>query len=218
MGCAGSKSDVQEPDLAPGDIEVDIASDSSISQLKAKIKELEKLKMHHNELLFEQAGVTKMLDDTRDELLSATTVEAKAKEDYNFLLRYAMERDADDVYRAMQNTLDKQVLIDILTARTKWQLELISNLFEQKHGVQLKKEMQRNLTTLTGNQTGLGRLLLWVSTDQPERDAQVLSTHIKDMDVIIEVSFVVFSVVFSHFRFANLSYPKSCSPGDSHTY
>ena len=191
MGCQGSKNDIQDSQV-PAELDTDGVCEASSTAMKAKAKELAALKAAYNEVSFEKYGLEKMVQDVREELMSVTGVYTKAKEDYDFLLRYALERDADDVYRALQgNNIDKSVLIDILTARTKWQLELICTYYQEKHGESLIQEIQKKLKTslgvLTGSQSGLGRLLLWVCTDQPERDAQLLDTYHKDTEVIIEV-------------------------------
>mmetsp|Transcript_3601 Transcript_3601/g.5585 ORF Transcript_3601/g.5585 Transcript_3601/m.5585 type:complete len:539 (-) Transcript_3601:148-1764(-) len=192
MGCGGSKDaagDVSVPgELATNESEVEI----NLPDIKGRLKELTSVKLAHNLLLFEKYGIESVLAQCRDELSSLTMTQQKAKDGYEFLLQYAMERDADDVFRALQaSQIDKRVLIDILTSRTKWQLEMIGNIYEKKHNVSLIREIQRNLRTslgrLTGSQSGLGRLLLFVCTDQPERDGQLLTNHIKDMDIIIEI-------------------------------
>jgi hypothetical protein len=188
MGCGGSKksSDV----MVPGDLENSHPEELNMTEVKARVNELYQTKNENNEILLEKVGLDAMLNLCRDELSDLATQQQKSRDNYEFLLRYAMERDADDVYRALQSSqIDKRVIIDILTARTKWQLDQISDIFQKKHNVPLISEIQKRLTkSLTGSQSDLGKLLLYVCMEQPERDSYLLQHQIKDMGIIIEVS------------------------------
>lgn len=193
MGCGGSKakkkSDVAN--LEPEE-EIEIAYKGG-SEVKKRVHTIMALKTRLQRAVFEKCGVEAHIEQSRERLTKLSEGLVKAKESYQTLLNYSMERDADELYRALttSSTTDKRVLIDVLTARTRWQLQLITEAYERKHHVPLLKIIKDSLRTsigiFTGSSSDLGRLLLLVAMDQPERDAQLLYQHTSDFDKIIEV-------------------------------
>lgn len=191
MGCGGSKaakkSDIVDPD------EVEIAYKGG-SEVKKRVHTIMALKARLQKATYEKCGNEFHTTQMREQLSRSSEVVQAAKTEYQNLLNYAMERDADELYRALTSNskADKIVLIDVLTARTKWQMSLITEAYERKHHVPLLKIIKENLRTsigiFTGNNSDLGRLLLLVAMDQPERDAQLLTQHINNFDIITEVS------------------------------
>jgi hypothetical protein len=190
MGCGGSKKDViSNVDVVPPQGNEEPISNNEI---KAQINKVMGLKDINKLVIYEKYGLDRSIELAREKLIGLTVSHQKVKDNYEFLLNYAMERDADDVHRALHGThTDKRVLIDILTARTKWQLELIGVVYERKHNIPLLEDVKNTLRTslgrLTGTQTGLGQLMLYITTDQPERDGRLLQQCIKDHELLIEV-------------------------------
>ena len=193
MGCGGSKAKKKGDVVDPDDIgEVEIAYKGG-SELKKRVHTIMALKTRYQRTMFEKCGIEFYIEQTREQLSRSSEVVHKAKEEYQTLLNEAMERDADELYRALTSNskADKPVLIDVLTARTKWQMSLITEAYERKHHVPLLKIIKENLRTsmglFTGSTSDLGRLLLLIATDQPERDAQLLHQHANNFDIICEV-------------------------------
>lgn len=214
MGCGGSKAKKKSDVAEVPEEEIEIAYKGG-SEVKKRVHTIMALKTRLQRAVFEKCGVEAHIESSRDKLSKLSEGLVKAKEQYQFLLNYAMERDADELFRALtsSSSADKRVLIDVLTARTRWQLGLITEAYERKHHVPLLKIIKDNLRTsigvFTGSNSDLGRLLLLVAMDQPERDAQLLQQHTTDFDKIIEVnawfdhdcllSATLTSVVFSLF-------------------
>lgn len=190
MGCKGSKNDVlSNVDVIPSEAP---EQPINMTEIKGKIAKLMGLKDIHKLVTYEKYGLERSIETAREKIVELSAQQMKMKENYDFLLKYSLQRDADDVYRALDGShTDKRVLIEILTARTKWQLELICQYYEFKYNVPLLEEIRKNLKTalgrLTGSQTGLGQLMLYITTDQPERDARLLKLSLKDHELLIEV-------------------------------
>ena len=185
---------MKKSDVPQVEDEFDLGTSKTAAEVKKRVQAIMTLKNYRRRAIYEKCGVEHALAIARQKLTEFSEEQNKSKENYDFMLNYAMERDADDLFRALSSNSkeDKRVLIDVLTARTKWQLNLISEAYERKHNSPLLKKIKENLRTsmgiFTGNNTDLGRLLLLVAMDQPERDAQLLTTYINDFDKIIEVS------------------------------
>jgi hypothetical protein len=62
----------------------------------------------------------------------------------------------------------------------------------------------------TGTSTDLGKLLLYIAMEQPERDAQLLTQHVNNFDIIVEVRILNDSVLISASRYPNLCYLLFC--------
>lgn len=187
MGCSSSK---KNQDVAiPGEIEAPVQPEElNMNEVKKYLNDLYNTKELYNQSLLESYGLDSLLEKCREQLIELATTQQKSKDNYEFLLNYAMERDSDDVYRALQaSNVDKRVLIDILTARPKWQLDRISELYEKKHKTPLIAEIQKQLKKFTGSQSDLGKLLLNVCMEQPQRDSYLLNTHLKELDIVIEI-------------------------------
>lgn len=140
----------------------------------------------------EKCGIQKTIDIYQTKLLQLTEEQNNSKYKYNNLLQKVVEKDVEDVNRALTSQqVDKRILINILTARPKWHIALISDSYEKMYDIQLFRQIRENLTTqfgrLTGSKTGLGRLLQLITTDQTERDAKLLKNSINDIDSIFEI-------------------------------
>lgn len=197
MGCGGSKAK-QKSDIAELDNGEEVAIDyKGGSEMKKRIHIIMALKTRLQRATYEKLGIEDYINESRNRLSNLSEQVQRTKLEYKRLLDQTMERDADDLYNALTSNTkdDKRVLIDVLTARTKWQLALITEAYERKYSVPLLKMIKENLRTsigiFTGSNSELGRLLLLVATEQPERDAQLLTQNINDFDKIAEVSSVV---------------------------
>eukprot|EP01032_Pedospumella_encystans_P021457 gene21457-24340_t len=194
MGCGGSKakkkSDIAEMEVGEEPLVIDYKGGSEV---KKRIHIIMALKTRLQKATFEKLGIEDYIEESRNRLTSLSEQLHKSKLEYKRLLDFTMEQDADNLYNALTSNTrdDKRVLIDVLTARTKWQLALITEAYERKYSVPLLKMIKENLRTsigiFTGSNSELGRLLLLVATEQPERDAQLLLQNINDFDKIAEV-------------------------------
>jgi hypothetical protein len=187
MGCSGSKQ--EENALLPSAVPSEVV-ELNMNEVKAKLNDLYLVKESYHALLLEQYGLNSLLEKCREQLTELANTQLKSKENYEFLLNYVIERDCDDLYRALQSSssVDKRILIDILTARPKWQLDRIGAVYEKKYQIQLINEIQKHLKKFSGAQSDLGKLLLNICMEQPQRDSHLLYTHMKEFDVIVEVS------------------------------
>lgn len=214
MGCGGSKAKKKSDVAQVDEEEIEIAYKGG-SEVKKRVHTIMALKTRLQRAVFEKCGVEAHIEESREKLTKLSEGLVKAKESYQFLLNYAMERDADELFRALtsSSSADKRVLIDVLTARTRWQLGLITEAYERKHHVPLLKIIKDNLRTsigvFTGSNSDLGRLLLLVAMDQPERDSQLLQQHTSDFDKIIEVSNTLHFARFLVIRFSSLVFVAS---------
>jgi len=188
MGCGGSKAK-KKSDVLDLDENIEVDYKKGSSEVKKMVHTIMALKARLQVATFEKCGVEYTLSAMREQLSKSSGTVQKAKDDYLRLLNVAMERDADELFRALTSNskADKIVLIDVLTARTKWQMNLITEAYERKHHVPLLKIIKENLRTSLGSITGAGRLLLHLTMDQPERDAQLLQQHLSNFDIITEI-------------------------------
>lgn len=208
MGCGGSKAKLKKPDIAEleNGEQVEIAYKGG-SELKKRVHIIMALKARLQQATFEKVGIEDYIEEAREKLSTSSEAVQRTKMNYKNLLTLTMERDADDLYNALTSNSreDKRVLIDVLTARTKWQLALITEAYERKYSVPLLKMIKENLKTsigiFTGSNSELGRLLLLVATEQPERDAVLLTQNINDFDIIAEVKVIGFVSSSSCFLF-----------------
>jgi hypothetical protein len=196
MGCSGSKQ--EENALLPSAVPSEVV-ELNMNEVKAKLNDLYLVKESYHALLLEQYGLNSLLEKCREQLTELANTQLKSKENYEFLLNYVIERDCDDLYRALQSSssVDKRILIDILTARPKWQLDRIGAVYEKKYQIQLINEIQKHLKKFSGAQSDLGKLLLNICMEQPQRDSHLLYTHMKEFDVIVEVSHLLTSLCLS---------------------
>ena len=202
MGCTGSKKP-QNDVLSPSDIEVPLPPEElNMNEVKKYLNDLSTTKDLYNQSLLESYGLDSLLEKCREQLIELATTQQKSKDNYEYLLNYVMQRDSDDIYRALQSSnIDKRVLIEILTARPKWQLDRIAELYEKNHHTSLIGEIQKQLKKFSGSQSELGKLLLNVCMEQPQRDSYLLNTHLKELDIIIEVSFLLLFFLIFFFSF-----------------
>lgn len=130
--------------------------------------------------LAEKIGVSAILEDEREKLLSLLAKQTELNNLREPLMEYTWTKDAEDIHRAFSKfSADKALLIGILATRTKWQIHCISEIFEQKYGTPLLEQVINDMTTLlgkliTGKETGLGKLLTYRILPQAERDAAFL--------------------------------------------
>ena len=188
MGCGGSKAK-KKSDVVDLDENIEVDYKKGSSEVKKMVHTIMALKTRLQVATFEKCGIEYTLSVMREKLSNSSGTVQKAKDEYLRLLNVAMERDADELFRALTSNskADKIVLIDVLTARTKWQMNLITEAYERKHHVPLLKIIKENLRTSLGSITGAGRLLLHLTMDQPERHAQLLQQHLSNFDIITEV-------------------------------
>lgn len=191
MGCGGSKSTnvAQNPhDFVPKEF-----VDSRPDKLRKEINELYKLyQMKRDQvkpLLAEKYGVNGLIDEEREKLMPIVSRKEELSQQRKPLMDKTWEKDADDIHKAFQKfSTDKTLLVTILCARTYWQIDEISKVFERKYGTTLLEKIVNDLTTLlgtilTGGGTGLGKLLTYRVMTQPERDAAIMKDCVDGMSM-----------------------------------
>lgn len=172
-----------------GEGETDLTELRELTQRLSSVKESLRL------LTYEKYGVQKTLDVAQEQLLELTTEQEGLKTTYQGLLRRVVERDVEDISNALSPpSLDKKVLLEILTNRPTWHVTMISEAYQRRHSVPLSLRIRETLTSqfgkLTGSKTGLSHLLEYITTDQPERDGRFLKAALGDLDLLLEVSFL----------------------------
>jgi hypothetical protein len=201
MGCAHSSVPQSYDEIAVVQENVVHIPEEPIQQLEEPINMsevrvlLDRLGELHKELTTltcEKYGIQYSLDTYQRKLVELTSDQSNAKAKYLNLLNQALDRDVDDVHKALNSQqIEKRILIDILTARSKWQIDLIAQIYDRKYHIPLFHQVRESLTTsmgrFTGSQTELGRLLKYMTTEQPERDGRLLKSFIADADGIVEV-------------------------------
>lgn len=192
MGCGGSKSTnvaQQNPhDFVPKEI-----VDNRPDKIRKEINELYKLYIAKRDqvkpLLAEKYGVNGLIDEEREKLMPILAKKEELLKDRKPLMEKTWEKDADDISKAFQKfSTDKSLLVTILCARTYWQINEISKVFERKYGATLLAKIVNDLTTLlgsllTGSGTGLGKLLTYRVMTQPERDAALMKDCVDSMSM-----------------------------------
>lgn len=184
MGCTGSKSGaVANPnnplEFVPKDIQ-----DARPAQLRKDITEKFKIYVEKRDklkpLLAEKYGLTAIIDEQREKLIQKLSQKEEIVQQRKKLMDKTWERDADEIFKAFSKfQTDKTVLVNILCARTYWQISEISAIFQKKYQVTLISKVVNELTTvlgtlLTGSGTGLSKLLTYRILPQHERDAALL--------------------------------------------
>jgi Annexin len=144
--------------------------------------------------LLERKGVSVMMIEQREKLHKLLSRKEELIEQRAPLMDACWELDADIIFEAFNSgfTVDKGALIDVLANRTRWQINLISDVFERKYDKALKVQILSQMTTLfgslvTGSQTNLCKLLIYRILEQPERDGTLMKDYISDQDVICEL-------------------------------
>jgi hypothetical protein len=208
MGCANTKVPSEYPDVILSqerNIQMTLPQEEPIEPI-VSIEETQDILNHllvkreeYQILTYEKYGVQRTLDVYQEKLCQIISDQNNSKIKYQGLLLRVVERDVDNVYRALTSQqVEKRVLIDILTARPKWHIAMIADSYEKQYNVQLFRQIRENLTTQFGKITGaatktdLGRLLQLITTDQPERDGKLLRNNQTDPDGLMEVRFFSF--------------------------
>lgn len=207
MGCKVSHpSDNNDPhdiDLGYGGTTLENVSEQKPKALIRDIEKIYKAYVERKEqikpFIFERTGLQSLLEKEREKLMTALAQKEQMKLERDELLKLTWEKDADDIHRAFNfGSLDKGLLISIIMNRSKWQLQLIAEIFELKYGRSLLEFVINEMTTVlgtlaTGSNTGLSKLLTYRIMTQPERDAAFLRdcsdaviTGLVD-DIIIEI-------------------------------
>ena len=198
MGCTSSKDDFSA--LAPGEIPQlkGKEAERAVKRMKA---EIETIVAYINEqkdamkpLILERNGVNVMLTEQREKLMKLLARKEALFNERAPLMEVVWERDADVIYEAFNSgfTIDKSALIEVLANRTRWQINLIAEVYEKKYNLSLIYQIISSMTTLfgslvTGSQTNLCKLLIYRILNQRERDAALLKDYINDPDVICEI-------------------------------
>ncbi len=131
-------------------------------------------------LLAEKYGINALIDDEREKLVGILQKKEQLYNERQPFMEKLWERDADDLHKAFQKfSTDKSMLVNILCARTYWQIEEIGKKYQQKYGQSLLERVINEMTTLlgsilTGSGTGLSKLLTYRILPQAERDAAIL--------------------------------------------
>ncbi len=128
MGCKGSKN-VSEPGADPDVKDAPEREDTSKPDvLRKEITEMYKIYCEKKEeikpLLGEKAGLSGMLDEEKEKLMTLLSTKEKLLTQQAPLMKATWRQDAEEIYKAFGNfSMDKEKLISIIGSRTKWQLE-----------------------------------------------------------------------------------------------
>jgi hypothetical protein len=206
MGCANTKVPATEYDhvvvlqekvlnIIPSPLEGEDSAD--LSEIHYLMTELKKLREEMKLLTYEKYGVQSALDVCQQKLVELTGDQNTSKSKYQTLLSKVIERDVEEVSRALNSqNVEKGALIQILTARPRWHIALIAEEYQRQFDSPLSLQIREKLTTqfgkLTGSKTGLGKLLEYITTEQPERDGKLLKFAIGDLDLLLEVALLPF--------------------------
>jgi uncharacterized protein YukE len=179
MGCSNSKDAgtvSQNPtEFKPKEI-VDSRPDALRRDITATYKNYTTRRDKIKPLLAEKYGVTAIIDDEREKLVAIMLKKDRLAQERAPFMARVWERDADDIYQAFQKfSADKSTIVNILCARTYWQINEIARVFESKYNTPLlEKVVSTMIGVLTGSGTGLSKLLTYRILPQPERDAALL--------------------------------------------
>eukprot|EP01038_Epipyxis_sp_PR26KG_P011047 gene11047-14832_t len=185
MGCGKSKNDVIEANNINAPVEFKEFQDNSKPDVIRKgINDLYKILATRRDamkpLLAEKYGLNALVEEERALLIERLGVKDALLKTRDPLLAQIWERDAIEINGAFQKyATDKATLVRILCARPKWQIALISSVYEKKYGMTLLEHCVNDLTTLlgkilSGSGTGLSKLLIYRIMDQPARDAALM--------------------------------------------
>jgi hypothetical protein len=145
---------------------------------KAITEKREKLKTQLRPFLAERRGINAMLEEEKERLLQLLEEKGKLEQEKAQLMEMTWNKDADEVYRCYE-AKDKPGLVNVLACRTRYQLEQICRIYNEKYGeelhIRLASEGQRLLGKLfTGSLTNFSKLLMYRVMPQDERDATFL--------------------------------------------
>lgn len=182
MGCTGSKNAVKEQN--PLEFQHKEITDARPTKLRKDINDLYAIYVTKRDrlkpLLAEKYGIEALTNEQREKIISKSSKQEELMQQRKALMDKTWERDADEIFKAFSKfNTDKTVLVNILCARTYWQISEIAAIFERKNGVSLISKVVNELTTvlgtlLTGSGTGLSKLLTYRILPQPDRDAALL--------------------------------------------
>lgn len=164
-----------------------------ISEIQELLHQLKDLKDELKFLIYEKYGVQRSVDIIQRKLLELSTEQTNSKNKYQNLLTKVVEKDVEELYRGLNSsTVDKRILIEVLTARPRWHITMIAETYERQYNVPLFLQIREKVTSqfgkLIGSKTGLSKLLEYMTTDQPERDGKFLQLAINELDFLLEVS------------------------------
>lgn len=133
MGCGGSKDvkDASDPlTFVPKDI-----ADNRPDKIRKELTALYAVYVQNRDkvrpLLAEKYGIQAVTDEEREKLLPLSNTKEELFRRREPLLQRVWEKDVEDIQKAFSKSFstDKSALVNIICARTYWQLAEISRLF-----------------------------------------------------------------------------------------
>lgn len=183
MGCTNSKNQTAPPlnplEYKPKDL-TDARPDALRRDITEKFKWYVVKRDRIKPLLAEKYGIAAMIEEEREKLMPVLVKKDDLYKQRQPFMEKTWERDADDIHKAFSKfSTDKSILVNILCARTYWQIDCIAEVYERKYNAPLLQKVVNEMTTmlgslLTGSGTGLSKLLTYRILPQGERDAAIL--------------------------------------------
>lgn len=154
MGCRGSKDGVKGDN--PLEFVAKDLKDVRPDKLRKDITELFAIYTAKRDkmrpLLAEKYGISAFTDEERERLVPLLTEKEKLFSERQPLMDRVWDRDAEELHRAFSKfQTDKSVLVNILCARTYWQIKAIGQVYERKFGHPLLAKVVSDLTTVLGS-------------------------------------------------------------------
>lgn len=177
---------VQDEDEENFDAIVIVDETAKPEQLKKEINKLykivnekrETLKKSLRPFLAEKRGLTTMLEEEKEKLLTLLDTKNQLDEEKKKYLETLFDKDADEIFRCYE-AKDKTGLCNVVCNRTRDQLEKVCQRYEQKFGESLRHRLEsegKSLTgsLFTGSLTNFSKLVLYRIMPPDERDAGFL--------------------------------------------
>jgi regulator of replication initiation timing len=104
-------------------------------------------------LLLEKKGLDVLLNEQKEKLARLLAKKEELLQQRAPLMEAVWESDADIIYESFNEgfTVNKNALVDVLANRTKWQVDLIADVFEKKYNVPLQQQISSKLSSTMGS-------------------------------------------------------------------
>jgi len=199
MGCKGSKG-VREMDGPPSLSSLNELPESKGEKqdatLRAKLKQemmdilaaMKELKLNVRTSEQEKQGLTSTIEELRTKLVITISNKDRLKEEREEFMNQIWTLDADDIKKACKSFggSDRDSLVDILTARTGWQIREIAGFYEQKYKSKMHKDLENAFKGFLGGKSGLCRLILLRAMEPDTRDATLLREYSSGLSLVDE--------------------------------
>ena len=175
---AKQQDDEEDPDFQPLEV---VATDAKPEQLKKEINKTfkamtekrDKLKTALKPFLAERRGLNAALDEEKEKLVTLLEEKQRLEEERESMMEQCWDTDADEIRKAYDQK-DKGGMISVICNRTRWQLDLISERYEEKYGEVMHERLKQEGKGFFGGMTNLSMLLLFRIMPEDERDAAFL--------------------------------------------